>query len=91
MSHLRNHYATLFTMSVGRTGESLRFFPHRSHVSGKRQIRFAQRIEENLLLQVDILSAELCVPSHGNDDLTRVTTNPGSTCALIGRQRRIQE
>lgn len=57
-------------MSVGRAGQSVRFFPHRSHVSGKRQIRFAQRIEENLLFQVDKLSAELCVPSQGNDDGT---------------------
>jgi hypothetical protein len=33
-------------------------------------MRFAQRIEENLLLQVEILSAELCVLSQGHDDGT---------------------
>ena len=69
-------------MSVARDGHTALFYPHRSHVSGRRQIRFAQRIEENLLLQVDRLSAELCAASQALVTGSTTTWRPTGSLSL---------
>lgn len=55
-------------MSVGRDGQTASFKAHRSDVSGKRQIRFAQNIEDNLVLQCERLEQEFGICSERVDE-----------------------
>jgi hypothetical protein len=56
-------------MSISKDGHTALFKPHRSHVSGKRQLRFAQNIHENLELQCELLELELGIVSkHDEED-----------------------